>query len=201
MSLPSFAFLGRKRSGKDTSADFVCAELDKRQIPYEKIAFAGVMKKACAAMFDVPEEMFHDQSIKEVKCIHGHRFSPRELLIWYGEMMMDKCGGAGFFVDIAMRKINKAKEEGKVAIVTDLRTPIETYAMMNAGVTVFGIDRESHLGPLPADAHFTESGVPVSMSILKAAKYDKYHAIDNNGTLSDTRAQLEYSLLPSFRIY
>jgi hypothetical protein len=170
----------------------VCDTLDANNIPYERIAFAGVMKQACAVMFDVPESMFHDQTIKETKCIHNNKFSPRELLIWYGEMMMNKFDGPSFFIDIAMRKINKARSEGKVPIITDLRMPFEAYTMMEAGMTVFGIDRDDHLGPLSSDAHFTETGIPVSMSILKASKYDKYHLIDNNGTLHDTGEQIKF---------
>jgi len=152
------------------------------------------MKTAVATMFDVPEELFHDQSKKEVKCIHNNQFSPRELLIWYGEMMMAKCGGPSFFVDIARKKIERALGENKIVIVTDLRTPIETYAMMELGARVFYINRENHLGPLAADAHFTESGVYVSKGVLEASSYQHYTEIDNNGLLSDTTLQILHDI-------
>ena len=61
-----YAFIGRKRSGKNTAADILKLRLDEQCLSYIEVAFADRIKKPLAAMFGVSESVFHDQTKKEV---------------------------------------------------------------------------------------------------------------------------------------
>lgn len=177
-----YAFLGRKRSGKNTAADVLKSRLDEVGVTYHELAFATVMKKTLASMFNVPEELFHDQSKKETPCVLG-KHTPRELLCWFGDMMRGKFG-QDFFVKITRDIIVERLKEYDVVIVTDLRFPIETYDMIDANAHVIYTNRDKVLGPLPADAHESESLVYVSVGILKSmGDAVNFTEIDNNGTM------------------
>lgn len=179
-----YAFLGRKRSGKNTCAEILKARLDEVGVSYHELAFADTMKKTLASMFNVPEELFHDQSKKETPCILG-KYSPRELLCWYGDMTKNKFG-QDFFVKITREIITNKLKTVDVVIVTDLRFPIEAYAMVDAGAHIIYTNRDKVLGPLPAEAHDSESAVYVSVGILKSIGEEaKFTEIHNNGTLEE----------------
>lgn len=179
-----FAFLGRKRSGKDTSAEILKEILDERGITYHELAFADPMKKTLADMFSVSEELFHDQSKKETKCVLG-KYSPRELLCWYGDMMRGRFGD-DFFVNATKKVIEEKLETVDAVIVTDLRFPIEAYYLIDAGAAFFYINRDKVLGPMPSNSHSSETSVYVSAGILKSfGDQVKFTEIDNNGTLEN----------------
>lgn len=67
--------LGRKRVGKDTSADYLIEKYD-----YQKIAFATPIKEACKLLFNFSEEDLINKDI-----IHPQwGVTPRTLIKWVG---------------------------------------------------------------------------------------------------------------------
>lgn len=177
-----YAFLGRKRSGKNTAADVLKSRLDEVGVTYHELAFADTMKRALAFMFNVPEELFHDQSKKETPCVLG-KHTPRELLCWYGDMMRTRFG-QDFFVNITIDIAIEKLKTVDVVIITDLRFPIETHALFALNAHVIYINRDKVLGSLPEDAHESESTVYTSVEILKfKGKEANFTEIDNNGTM------------------
>lgn len=63
MTLQIFAFVGPIKSGKDTTADI----LIENGIANGKLSFAGPLKKICSTVFNIPEEHFHNQILKETE--------------------------------------------------------------------------------------------------------------------------------------
>jgi hypothetical protein len=181
-----YAFLGRKRSGKNTAAELLKARLTKEGFTHVELAFADSMKRALSLMFNTPETVFHDQTKKETPCIMG-TFTPRELLCWYGDMMKTKFG-PDFFVKVTREIIIEKLITVDVVIITDLRFPIETYALIRANAHVIYMNRDKVLGPLSVQAHESEASVYVSVGILKSMGDEvKFTEIDNNGTIEQLR--------------
>lgn len=186
-----FAFLGRKCSGKDTSAEILKNILDEHGITYHELAFADSIKKTLAAMFNVPEELFHDQLKKETKCIL-EKYSPRELLCWYGDMMKERFGD-DFFVTATKKVIEEKLKTVDVIIVTDLRFSTEAYYLIGAGATFVYLNRDKVLGPMPPNSHLSETSVYASVGILKSfGNQVNFIEIDNNGTLEKLADNIRY---------
>lgn len=125
------AFIGQKRSGKDT-----CAKLMKRAHVMEHggasssihhLSFASPMKKQLASLLCVEESVFHDQRVKELPVLPNNT-TPRAAMQWFGSSMKQKFG-KDFWVE-KMRASIKALPGDAIVLVTDCRF-VEEVTMLN----------------------------------------------------------------------
>lgn len=168
--------VGRKRSGKDTFFE----ELN-RHLPHSyRMSFADNIKKISSNVFNIPLEMFHDNETKDKKLkldwsTDNLELSPRDMCIQIGSSLKSVFG-KNFWIDQAFSKgINK--DDG-VCVVTDVRYTNEIeYIIENfENYMIFYIDADDRLGPMPDNAHDSETTVYVIKE-----KYKKYiTVIDNN---------------------
>jgi len=70
-------FIGKKGSGKDTAADFLCSEFG-----FKKVAFADPLKRACRELFSFNDEQLYGDK-KETVDAHW-KITPRETLQFIG---------------------------------------------------------------------------------------------------------------------
>jgi len=134
------AFAGRAGAGKDTAAAAVEGG--------HRVAFAGPLKQALAAMTDVPLEAFHDRDLKEHPVTRtGH--SPRALMRWLGAAARFELG-ADFWVRRLSREIERCDED--LVVITDLRFANECAWVQARGGEVYFIDADARLGAASDDA-------------------------------------------------
>lgn len=176
-----YAFLGRKKSGKDTAAKIVKYEIGSKKLITEKtLTFAGPIKDALSELTGTPRAHFDDQTLKEQPIIkvNNRAFTPRALMTWYGNLMREKFGPT-FWLD----KVKKQLEdlEGKVdyVFITDARFVEEVQMIDSVGGTIFYLDRDVVLGPLGADADISERVVYNSKKWAKENARN-YIEISNN---------------------
>lgn len=176
-----YAFVGRKKSGKDTYAKkLIDGKLKDKKV--RSIAFATFIKLALTNMFGVKDPMvFYDQKRKEVEDVFGGH-TARDLMCWYGKMMRQKFGDT-FFVDIVENQIVDAENEGcEAVVITDVRFKPEVDMLLafreqdNVEVEFLYIDRSDTLGELHPNADISET------SVLECLKYlgDDVTFINNN---------------------
>lgn len=160
---------GKPHSGKDTIANFLIPLLNlKRFGPSVQV------KKATAAMFNIPEEYLYDEKMKdEVDPFWG--ISYREMAQKVGNESSRKIFGEDFW----MRHVNKYLETLPVfldgIVLADIRYANEAlWIKENKGVVIF-VNRGDR--PLASnESHEAERGLdPVLADIV----------IENNGTISE----------------
>ena len=162
MNLNLIALVAKKRSGKDTLADYLCEHHG-----YTKYAFAGPLKKACAEIF-----MFNDEQVdgkdKETEDERWGGLSARKVFQIFGtEMFRQKLGD--FFPELDEIKNNfwtyrfemwynnfkKTNPNGKV-VVSDARFPNEAEIIRKLGGSVIKIHRDTGMAQ---DNHSSEKNI------------------------------------------
>lgn len=163
---------GRAKSGKDTVADYL-----KDRHRFQGYALADPLKKAAAAMFGVPIELFYDQSVKE-KIIPEWGFSPRQI----AQLLGTEGGRKLFREDIWTKRAELEWETFKRCtnpaylhgmVITDLRFENESEMVRKLGGHVIHIRRDNIE---KVNAHESEKGIEI---------LPEDYIIDNNGSFMD----------------
>ena len=139
---------GRKEAGKDTTFQRIEA-LYSDIWEVEKLSFAGMIYESAAASLGVTVEELHRwKSNPQIKIcvIAGNSYlakpiTVRRFLQYYGSEAHRHIFGEDFWSDHVAQQIED--HAGKLAVVTDIRTPAEAQLVRDAGgkiVEVLGRD-------------------------------------------------------------
>jgi hypothetical protein len=154
---------GKKRSGKDTAARALVAQLGFRQI-----AFADPLKALAASFLGLPVEMVRDdafkygtalaivrsvQSFEDATFRDFERLNGREVLQRLGTAARETFG-RNFWVERAMESVRVAED----VVFSDVRYWSELYAIEMAGGLVIRLNRVD--GAESNDAHPSENELP-----------------------------------------
>lgn len=179
---------GKKGVGKDTVADFLVKEYG-----FSKDAFAAPIKAACAEIFAIPLEVFHDQEQKETVDPFWER-SPRQLLQEVGTDLFRQHMDSTIWVRSLERRYTRALEQygpDHRVCVSDVRFLNEAQCILDRGGKLLYIDRpEAPQG----DHHASET------SVDEVRRMPNIGILLNDGTVEDlldkTRAFLRTEGLP-----
>ena len=181
---------GAAGAGKDTVANMIDAKgHNGRQYP-EYVSFAAPIKGMIASLllhWNIEHHVLTDRILKE-QTIAGLGASPRKLMQTLGTEWGRNLISETIWLDTAERRIVKALQEGRMAVVTDVRFPNEAQLIHRLGGVVWKIERP---GIESVAAHVSEAGLPAEL-------VDR--VIDNSGTIADLTRAVEFELrqLPLF---
>jgi hypothetical protein len=171
-----FVFIGRKRSGKDTTADITkdCSNNEDAEF----LSFAGPMKEQLMELLQIQDKRyFYDQDYKELPYVDGK--SPRMFMTWYGKMTRERLGD-DFWTNRLETQIDQCP--GDTVFITDCRF-VEEIKMLNKDkykTFTFYIDREIILGPMDDDADISETSVYETRDL--ASRHAQIYSTSNNPT-------------------
>lgn len=176
-------FLGKKQSGKDTSADYLI-----KKYFFKKRSFATGIKKSFIPIF----YLNHRQLFGDLKEVVDERWgvTPRQLMQFFGTDLMrkqfHKCvpeiGSNIWLKNVSLWYENdkKNKKREQKVIFADCRFQNEVDLVVSLGGIVIKLERD---GLWEKDEHISESGID---------KVNGYtHLIKNNGTLEDLYNKLD----------
>lgn len=177
--------LGKKRNGKDTSADHIV-----NKYGFEKISFAAPLKEIIKILFDFDDDILNSDLKDEFD--EKWNTSPRALMQYIGtDIMRIKLGEFinkstnDIWVDICMNKILKS---GKNYVISDVRYQNEVDAIhKNNGIVIKvfrNIDND--------DLHISET------SIDNITNYD--YIIDNNADYNKLYDNLDNIMCARFNL-
>lgn len=184
--MPLIGIIGEKRHGKDTIGDYL-----KEKLGYEKLSFAGPLKKITSELFDFSDEQING----DLKEVEDKRWgaSPRRLLQVIGtELFRDGLGkhfphlkGQMWVLTTKNIILKKLKENPETnLVVTDCRFPNEVDMIRELSGKVIKVVRP---GYAETDLHSSE------LSIRNMNDYDKL--ITNNSTLEDLYKKVDEFLV------
>lgn len=127
-----YAIIGTKGQGKDTFADFLVTQLYENDTLVVRFAFADFVKQAAAAVTQINEAYFFENSLKDqsLKDTHFLKMTPRDLVKKTADFFKAELGET-CFVDAAARfmadQIHHAGEYFKqvIFVITDVRFSYE----------------------------------------------------------------------------
>jgi len=165
---------GKKRSGKDTVADYLCLNYN-----FTKDSFAKPLKIMCKELFSFSDDQI-DGDLKEVIDEYW-KITPRKTLQFFGtEIMRHKINeicpdiGDSFWINLMnKRHINDQKK----LVISDIRFENESKWIKVKGGILININREC-----TGDTHISENS-------LKGITYD--YSIDNNSDLTFLYKQID----------
>lgn len=174
--MPLIGIIGEKRHGKDTIGDYL-----NEKYGYEKLSFAGPLKKLTAELFDFSEEQINGNLKEEEDKRWGT--SPRRLLQVIGTELFREGLGEHFphlkgqiwvltTKNIILKEFQKNPEANLV--ITDCRFPNEVEMIRELGGKIIKVVRPEYA---ETDPHASE------LSIRKMEDYDCL--ITNDSTLED----------------
>jgi hypothetical protein len=147
-------FLGRKRNGKDTCADYLVEKYD-----CIKIAFADPIKEIIKILFNLSDEQLYGDKKEEVDVNWG--VSPRNIMQFIGtEIFRNKIGALlpeikdDFWVKSFEAKI-KHMDNNKIILVSDVRFQNEVDVIKKLGGIIIKVERPAM--KMDYDAHISES--------------------------------------------
>lgn len=106
--------VGPKGVGKDTSADYLVEKYS-----FTKVAFADPLKKCCQTLFDLPDNYFNEQALKETS-VEPWGISPRKMMQTFGTDMVRSHLGDDFWLRHMEKRLNGDLTTCNV-VVTDIR--------------------------------------------------------------------------------
>lgn len=155
-----YGISGKKMSGKDTFHNFAVELLVPDNIRVNKISFARPLKLFCQEYLGCKERnlfgsdfdknqwintwsIFSEDIRKKYNKGPEDQLSAREILQVVGTDIFRKNFGEDFWTDIAIRKLEEAKEGNlsDVVFVTDVRFPNEMKALQDFGGKIIKIYR------------------------------------------------------------
>ena len=151
------AICGKKRTGKDTVADYI-----QEFWGFQKRSFAQPIKKALEIIFDWPEEIWHSDELKE-EVDPRWGISPRQAAQHIGTEWGQYYLGQSFplFHDTMGRNLWVARAlfdiDNEDVVVSDLRFPHEAEAIRDRGGFIIKIHRNLKY----EDGHLSEIGVDI----------------------------------------
>ena len=163
---------GFARSGKDTAADFYCANFD-----FVKYSFAQPIKEAVKVMFSLNEDHVNGH-LKEV-VLPDLEVSPRFLMQTLGTEWGRETVNTNVWLLAAQRKLaEKANLSGGGFVIADIRFENEASFIRKNGGVLLHINRNDREKVL---SHASEQGVSFMPGDIN---------INNNGALDDLYLQL-----------
>ena len=174
------ALCGRRRSGKDTIAEYLVARHG-----YTHISIAGPLKEAASLLFQLPPEAFETDHKDEVDPAWG--CTPRQILQSFGQDMKARFGQE-FWMRLCMKRLDAAKCN---VVISDVRFPYEADMLrQRSECCVVRVHRERAL--TEADEHASEvstldivPNVEISNSGTKQLLYEKCEQIIEGTSPSD----------------
>lgn len=141
---------GKKRSGKDTSAQILQEYYETQNLKVERFAFAGPLKEAVRVIF-FPELIEIKDDIKELPVKKYDNRTPRQMFQYIGDRCRDY--DIDIFLKNMLTRINNSNAD--IKIVTDIRYDNEAQLVKNIGGTIIKIERETN----SKDNHSSEMGI------------------------------------------
>ena len=165
---------GRAGAGKDTIADHLLSVHGG-----VKVAFAGPLKEACAALFCLTPHQLHDPVGKETLDPRWGR-TPRQILQFVGTDLLRNQLDRDVFRKTARYRIEEAVANGApLILVTDCRFEDEAQLVRSLGGVVWHVRRD---GSGTAERqHITEQRLRVESSDV---------IVENNGTMEALHARI-----------
>lgn len=172
--------VGRKRSGKDTLANFMRSS----RHGVRSLACADSLKRACSVLFSLPLNHFYDDALKEIPVLPWN-MSPRRMCQWLGTDVCRNQLSPEFHVHRLRGEIQDllADDSTLAVIVTDVRFDEEAALVLSLGGDLVYIDADSRLGPIHETEH--ESERHIARIGASAAT-----TCDNNGTVAEFLEQI-----------
>lgn len=170
---------GLLRSGKDTFADYLVEGHG-----YVKLNMSEPLHEAMMTLDPIVNEGYDHITYSELIGRVGYteaKKNPevRRLLQVLGTEIGRKMFGENVWVDLAGKRIDELRAEGKPVVITGLRYPNEIEMIRSRKGRAAWVDR----GGKPTSDHPSENSV-------KAADFD--FAIDNTGSLNDLYATADF---------
>lgn len=171
------ALTGRKYSGKDSAARYLC-----RRYGFAQVAFADPIKELGEVLCEhacVDHDVLYNPLFKERPVVGLCGVTPRRLMQTLGESL--RTLHPDFFVELLERRVGipQAAPVHDRIVVSDVRYDNEaTWARRQGGIVVQLVREQA----LVHDAHSSEAGV---------ALQHVSHVIDNGGTLGQLHTALD----------
>lgn len=165
---------GKKRSGKDTMADYIVEKWFNKKVA--RFAFANPLKKGVSELFGIPMQTIEDE--KETPLPNWDNKTPRYLLQTVGDQ------ARSLFPDVFIRTMQTKIDENQDTncIITDVRFNDEAQFILDNNGMVFTVDANERLGDNNKDNHISEQAIDPSLSD---------YTIYNNGELSQFYAEID----------
>lgn len=178
--------VGKAGSGKDEFCDRMALNSGSHVVSYRK-AFADALKKTCAVMYGVNEEVFHDREKKEVVDARLG-VTPRELLQKFGTDIVRQLDPDHWVKRLEVEVENTIPEASvtfgfthQLVVIPDVRFQNEIDWVKENGGVVINIVRENpDVGEMDK-SHLSET------ALNDVVDYDD--VIENNGTLENLSEQ------------
>ena len=179
-----YAIIGRARSGKDLSADYICEKLSCK-----KHALATPLKELVCGMFGIDMETLDTYKNEDFR-LKAQKLDRESYNIFEYPIdvsfrhILQRCGDAQknlFGLGVYMQKLAEKMQNEDTVVISDVRLLEEQkWLQQNVDVTFIKITRNVEIGR--DSAHRTE----VETDKLK---YD--YSIDNNGTIEELYAKID----------
>lgn len=169
--------VGRAGSGKDTLGEWIKEDAIKQGKTVMMKGFADAIKETLSDVFLVDLNVFYDRKLKEEPMdeLYGH--SPRELCKWFGTDVMRKDIDKDIWLNRMFKLIDTTDYD--LYIIPDVRFMNEAKSIQDRKQTIIYIDADERLGPLPEDAHVSETEQYKIKNVMKPT------IITNNDTLEE----------------
>lgn len=144
---------GKKRSGKDTMANYMKRMLELQGENVKVFSFASPLKKATSELFCIPMKRIEE---KEVPLDDWDSKTPRYLLQSLGDAARQ------LFPDIFIRTMKNRIDQCKnntIVIISDIRFNDEAKLVHNFNGKVFTVDASKRLKFKLKDNHCSEKGI------------------------------------------
>lgn len=176
---------GRAGTGKSTIARLLC-----EQHAFVEVALADPIKRALAAMLDLPRAFFEDRDTKEFPIQWLRNTTPRRLMQTLGTGWGRQMIADDLWLILARRRIAHLTEQAdrlhiSGIVISDLRFDNEADLVRQMGGTVWHIVRPAP----PVQAHSSEAGI---------AAQPGDRTLDNTGPLDRLETTLDHLLHTPF---
>ena len=175
------ALVAKKRSGKDTLADYLCEHHG-----YTKYAFAGPLKKACAEIFmfnneqldgvdkETPDERWGGLSARKVFQIFGTEMFRQKLGDFFPELESIKENFWTYRFEMWYSNFKKTNPIGKV-VVSDVRFQNEAEIIRKLRGSIIKINRDTGMA---TDNHSSEQNIDLikeDITIINDSSLESYY--------------------------
>ena len=175
-------FSGKARSGKDTSAAYMCNKLLEYGYSVNIKAYACKLKQNLMRDFDLSHEQLYgvlkEQDDERYVKADGSFWSPREIMQAYGQFI--RSISSDYWVNSLFDKLDESKD---FLLITDVRQPNEVKSIVDRGGCVLRIER-SDAPKIKSSNHETETA-------LDNTDLNIDRIIHNDGTLEELYSKIE----------
>lgn len=173
--------VGMKRSGKDTTADFILKHLgdalERDGGKAVKLAFAGKLKTIARDLYDLTEEQTNGPTEIKEAVIPEWGLSPRQIMQRLGTEVARSIHPETW-IRYTMRQAVDFRESGLAVVITDVRFRNEAQAVREAGGWVIRVIRDGVVNF--GDMHASE---------IEQLTIPVHATLPNIGTLEELQAR------------